>query len=285
MPDEKTHSLVQQLLPLMKSRTTQGADDLVRIWKEFLGDKPVPLKEASLYTFVYYDFSHRYDQIFLEASFSPGRKEPMTRVGTTGLFLRVFELPLPARLRYRYSNGDSPLADPFNPEVDRVQELWHRAEESRMDVATLRWIVGASEAGLYNQDLLMVLPPGYLRNLAWTYPLVVLVGLDGDGWTQTLSQLMQAKTIRPVIAVSLGTKDGQAWAAANLKATLESQVLPWVKDHYRVSEAAQDLALVGAGDSTKAAFEVAQARPDLWMKVWHSFDTNFLKNQYPTVAP
>jgi hypothetical protein len=82
----------------------------------------------------------------------------------------------------------------------------------------------------------------------------------------------------------VGTRAGQAWSESSLKETLEERVVPWAKDHYRISTSAQ-LTLIGMGTSTKAAFTIAQARQEMWPKVWHDLDTNFLQTQFPVVIP
>ena len=285
LPEGRAHPLLQELLPLIQENpATRNADDLVRTWKNFLGENTTPLRRDGTATFVYYDFTKSLEKVFLEASFAPGRLEPLSRVGDTSLFYRVYEVPKMEHLRYRYSDGTKPLADPFNPRIDRLDELWYQATESTTDAA-IHWILGSSEDALSGQDLLVVIPPGYQRNLAWTYPILVVVGQEGDGWTTTLTQLMKENAIRPVIAVAVGTRRVSPWSLSTLKTLLEEQVVPWMKSHYRTSAFAADWTLVGMGEATKMTQELAAGRPDFWTRVVHNLDANFLQSQFAVVNP
>lgn len=285
LPLESAHPFVQELLPLLlETPSTRSPDDLVRTWKEFLGETMTPLRKDQTETFVYYDFTNTLKKVYLEASFAPGRPEPLTKLGTTPLFYGVYEVPKVDRLRYRYSDGTNPLADPFNPRIERLGELWHQVSEPPGEAA-LHWVVGSSEGPLAGQDLLVVIPPGYQSNLAWTYPVLVVVGQDGDGWTTTLTQLMKENAIRPVLAVSVGTKSGGPWPPAPLKSVLEERVVPWVKDHYRASPLVAEWTLLGTGESSKVTQELAAARPDFWTRVAHNLDVTFLRSQFAVVNP
>jgi hypothetical protein len=298
LPAEKAHPFVQQLLPLLERPGDTLPDDLVRTWKEFLGDAPLPLRSDGVYTFVYYDFGNTLGRVYLEASFAPGRLEPLRRLGTTGFYYRAYDIPRPERFRYRYSDGKNPLIDPFHPDVSVGNDLWQQAIDAPDSEIIVQKVVGASEAVLAGQDVRLALPPMYRRNLAWTYPVIVVVGLDGDDWVRPLAQLMEQDAIRPIVAVSVGTRPGTPWTTPDLKAVLEERVVPWVRARYRVSNHPSDMTLIGWGDSARVVQEVAASRTDFWTKVWipgvtqaHGEDAwdsqaqAWLRTQFAVVAP
>ena len=265
---DQVHPLVQEVLPLVEHPGDRNVDDLMRTWKEYLGDASLPLRQDNAFTFVYYDFPKTLEKVFLEASFAPGRLEPLTRLGTTALFYRTYTIPRPDKVRYRFSDGTKPLVDPFHPDILAGPELWQQAVDVPDGQIIVQRVTGASEATLAGQDVRLALPPNYRRNLGWTYPVVVVVGLDGDEWVRPLAQLMEQNAIRPLVAVSVGLRGGNVWTTADLKVALEDRVVPWVRNRYRVSVLPSDLILVGWGDSAKAVQEVAAGRTDFWTKTW-----------------
>ncbi len=268
LEDERTHPLVKEVIPLLERPQGRSPDELMRVWKEYLGTASLPLRQDNAFTFVYYDFSHTLERVFLEVSFAPGRREELRRLGTTALFFASYEVPKPDRLRYRFTDGSKALIDPFHPDVMPEPELWQRATEALDAEITLQRVLGASEERLDGQDVRLALPPRYRRNLAWTYPVVVVAGLESEAWTRPLAQLMEQGATRPLVAVSVGLKDGRPWKVAELKAFLEDRLVPWVRTRYRVSSLPSDMTLVGWGDSAKAVQEVAAGRPDFWSKTW-----------------
>jgi len=268
LENEKMDSKLQEMLPLLEKKSPGDADDLIRTWNDYLGDLPIPLRTGTADTFVFYDFTHSLDRVVLEASFAPGRREPLVRVGSTGLFYRVYDVPKPEKLRYRYVSGKRALADPFNPDVEVGEEHWHSALDPTSPDASVQEVVGASEANLGGQDLRILLPPNYRRNLGWTYPLVVIVGVTGDGWTQPLAKMMQGNTMVPVIAVSLDPAASEFPAGAELKRILEDRLVPWMRLHYRASALPSDLLLVGWGTQAKAIQDLAAGRTEFWTKIW-----------------
>lgn len=296
LSEGRHHRLVKQLVPLLEKPEGRDRDDLMRSWRAFVGPEPLPLRQDNATTFVYYDFSKKLTQVYLEATFAPGRSEPLARVGATSLFVRTYDVPKPDRLRYRFTDGKVPLADPFDTEVAPGPDQWH--EPALATTAAFHRIVAAAEPGLGTQDLTLLLPPSYTRNLARTYPLLVLVGLDGDGWSAAPARLMQDGLATPFVVVSVGTKAGGAWTAAELKALLEDRILPWVRNGYRISPLASDLVLVGWGPSAPVTQAVADARPDYWIKswtpladqaqgeqAWNTLAPPFLRAQFPVVRP
>jgi len=265
---DHAHPLILEVLPMVETPGDRSVDDLMRTWKEYVADAGLPLHQDSAFTFVYYDFGKTLGQVFLQASFAPGRLEPLTRLGKTALFYRTYDIPRPDKMKYRFSDGTAPLIDPFHPDVLRGPELWQQAVDGSDTQINVQKVVGASEAALAGQDLQLVLPPFYLRNLAWTYPVVVVAGLEGDEWVQPLAQLMEQNAIRPVVAVSVGPGRGKTWTTSDLKTVLEDRVVPWIRHRYRVSVLPSDMVLVGWGDSAKAVQEVTAGRTDFWTKTW-----------------
>jgi hypothetical protein len=212
LPDEQAHPQLLELLPLF-AKQDRNPDDLVRSWKDYLEDTPIPLRKDTAVTFVYYDFSGTRSQVWLEASFAPSRREPMTKVPGVSLFYKVYEVPRPDLLQYRFTDGTAPLHDPFNTEVQIGSESWHAAGDPTQ--AGERWITGAADPKL-GHDLRVILPPLYERELAQTYPLVVVSGLDG--WAQATAQLLGTGTVKPFVAVS----------------AIDDPTLAWLQAHYRL---------------------------------------------------
>ena len=265
---ERAHPLFREISPLMEHPGKWNPDDLIRTWKDYLGDTPVPLRQNTATTFVYYDFTGTMNRVFLETSFAPGRPQALWRVGSTSLFFRTYDIFRPEKVLYRFSDGTRTLPDPFNPDLQSVDGLWQRVTDPDPTTPTFRQVVGASESGLAGQNLSVLLPQAYDRNLSWTYPFLVVIGLDGETWNQSVAPLMQDNLIRPVILFSLGTKGGDTWNLADLRTTLETRVIPWIRGHYRVSTAAPDMILVGWGKSAKVVQDLAASRPEFWTKTW-----------------
>ena len=215
LPDAQAHPLLLEVIPLFSKPPGRNPDDLIRVWKNFLGDTPVPLRKDSAVTFVYYDFSGTRSQVWLEASFAPGRREPLTKVPSVGLFYKVYDIPRLDGLTYRFSDGNGPLHDPFNAEVEIGSESWHAAPDPAQ--SSEHWLTGAADATL-GHDVRVVLPPLYERELAQSYPLVVVGGLDG--WAETTAQLLDSGAVKPFVAV----------------AALDDATQTWLQNHYRLAE-------------------------------------------------
>lgn len=292
---DRLHPRLAELIPLLEQPGPRNPDDLVRSWKEFVSDESQPLRQESRTTFVYYDFTHRLERVYLEASFAPDRKEALVRLGSSALFYRVYDVPRPNLLRYRFTDGTTPLADPFRADVTPGGDQWHQPVEPALPI--VETVLGVSEAGLGDQDITLVLPPGYRRNLAWTYPLLVVAGMDGDTWTGTVDRMLRDRTVSPFVTVSLKSP-AQPWTAAALKSVLEDRVIPWVRTRYRVSELPADLTVTGWGSASAPVREMAAGRPDFWTKAWvsppeqtgaeaawSSLAPEVLKSQYPVVTP
>jgi hypothetical protein len=214
LPDAQAHPLLQEVLPLFNKPPGRNPDDLIRVWKEFLGETPIPLRKDSVVTFVYYDFSGTRNQVWLEASFAPSRREPMTKVPSVGLFYKVYDIPNMDGLKYRFTDGNAPLHDPFNAQVEIGSESWHTASDPAK--ASERWLTGAADSAL-GHDLRIVLPPSYERELAQSYPLVVIQGLDG--WAEATAQLLDSGAALPFIAVP----------------ALDDATQTWLQNHFRLA--------------------------------------------------
>jgi len=285
---DQAHPLLAELLPLLAQPEGRSPDDLARAWKEFTAGEEWPLRQEKQSTFVFYDFTGTKTQVFLEASFAPNRPEPLTRIGTSRLFVRVYEIPRTDKLRYRFTDGNTALPDPFRADVEPGADQWHAPFDPALP--SVERIVGASETLLQGQDVTVVLPPGYRRNLAWTYPLLVVVGQSGDGWTAALVNQMRTRSMAPVVAVGL-PEPAAGWTAAELKPLLEDRLVPWMRGRYRVSPLPADLTLTGWDRAAPAVKELATGRPDFWNKTWHTdLDWSataplYLRTQYPVVNP
>lgn len=274
----KAHPLVQELLPLLDA-PGRNPDDLARTWKEFIGSRPLPLREGNVVTFVFYDFGHRLNQVFLEASFAPERREPLTRWKQTAFFYGVYEVPRLDRLEYRLSDGTSPLVDPFFAAAD-PEGLWHRPPVWTDPI--VEFVAGASETLLADRDLTVVLPPGYHRNLAIRYGFVLLVS-PPQGWLP--AALAAHERALPAVIVVVDTPPAGTWTVASLKALLEERVVPWVRTRYRVSPLPADLTLAAWGTAVVPTRDLN--RPDFWTKIVYP-DPNvgaFLSTLYPVENP
>ena len=97
---------------------------------------------------------------------------------------------------------------------------------------------------------------------------MVIVGVTGDGWTQSLAKMMQGNTMVPVIAVSLDPAASEFPGGAELKRILEDRLVPWMRLHYRASALPSDLLLVGWGTQAKAIQDLAAGRTEFWTKIW-----------------
>lgn len=274
----KAHPLVQELLPLLGA-PGRNPDDLARTWKEFVGTRPLPLRQDSTVTFVYYDFAHRLDQVFLEASFAPDRREPLTRWKQTPFFYSVYEVPRLDRLEYRFTDGTGPLVDPFFASAD-PEGLWHRP--SVWTDPAVEFVAGTSESLLAGQDLTVVIPPGYHRNLAAQYGFVLLVS-PPDDWVR--STLGAHEGNLPAVVVAVDTPPTGTWTVASLKGLLEERVVPWVRLRYRVSPLPADLTLAAWGPAVAATRDLN--RPDFWTKILTPGTDvrGFLATLYPVETP
>lgn len=110
-------------------------------------------------------------------------------------------------------------------------------------------------------------PPGW----SVQEPLPVVVLLDGDVWAgaqdiaTTVDNLLADRRMRPCLVVmprAASTVAGADESAAE-SAWIARSLLPWVREHYSVSDAAVDVIVAGQGLGAYTALRVAMEYPDL----------------------
>lgn len=136
--------------------------------------------------------------------------------------------------------------------------------------------------GLAPRRVSVYLPPGYDASRPATYPM--LIALDGQTMPQwrlgeTLNQLVGAGAIEPVVVAAVpasaerleeygtaGQLDyaGRGRHAKALQELLAGEVLPWVREHYRVSAEATRTGVFGASLGGLCAFDAAWRRPQVF---------------------
>lgn len=265
LADSQMHPKVSELLPLLEKPGEWQSDDLVRTWKDYTADETFPLRKKDQVTFVYYDYSHRLENVYLEASFASGRLEPLHRQGQTALWLGVYRVPNLDGLSFRFSDGARPLVDAFQPDVDNPTDLWHRKidpTQPRIDVVS-----GLTTKGLMGVDLEILLPRNYDENQGLSYPLILNVGIDLPTWPTVWTPLVTGSRLPDSLTVMVRPSSAH-WTPASLKTILEDQVLPWLHLHYRISVLPADLHLAAWGEAVPATKEMTVGRNDTWPQVW-----------------
>jgi enterochelin esterase family protein len=136
--------------------------------------------------------------------------------------------------------------------------------------------------GVAPRRVTVYLPPGYRASGAAAYP--VLVALDGQTMPQwrlgeAIDTLVGAGAIEPVVIAAVpasaerldeygtaGQLDygGRGRRAKALQELLAGEVLPWVREHYRVSTAAARTGVFGASLGGLCAFDSAWRRPQVF---------------------
>ncbi len=136
--------------------------------------------------------------------------------------------------------------------------------------------------GLVPRRVTVYLPPGYDAARRREYPL--LVALDGQTMPQwrlgeAINALVGAGEIEPVVVAAVpasaerldeygtaGQLDhaGRGRHAKGLQELLAGEVLPWVREHYRVSTEAARTGLFGASLGGLCAFDTAWRRPQVF---------------------
>ena len=129
---------------------------------------------------------------------------------------------------------------------------------------------------------MVYLPPGY--DAARTKPYPLLVALDGQTMPQwrlaeTLDELVTTGAIEPAVVVAVpasvermdeygtaGSLDhaGRGRHAKALQELIAGEVLPWVREHYRVSAEAGETGIFGASLGGLCAFDSAWRRPQVF---------------------
>ena len=224
----------------------------------------------------------------------------LARLGSSDVWFRTYRLRADGRFTYRLSIDDDRLfadltdaawsdrvkalaRDPLNqhPETTRdgavsLVELpdapplrWFEAKagvpEGRLEPAR----VGDAAQGL-DHAVRVYVPSGYsaarrARNL--------LIVLDGEGvpsfvpFPTILDNLHAAGRIEPTIAVFVDNRPGKRvddmWYSDELRNFVRSDLLPWVRAHYRVPDDPRRVAVAGRSASGNTAVYLAFALPSL----------------------
>lgn len=278
--DDQVAPQVTELIPIL-TRGDREPDELIRTWKEYLEDTSFPLRHGEAFTFVYYDFTHTLGQVSLQTSFIPERQEPLNRVGTTAFYWKTYAIPRPKDVTYRFVHGNQVLPDPFHPSHLPGTEFWQPLLTTLTTDTEYQSVVGASENRLAGLDVELLLPPGFRRNLAWTYPVVIAVGSEGKRVLEMAEGLQKDEKIRPILVAV-------PQAPGSLKPALEERLLPWLRESRRASELPTDLVLMGRPEMAKEIQELVALRPDLWSRTWVGPEAQieaYLVSQWPVVNP
>jgi enterochelin esterase family protein len=136
--------------------------------------------------------------------------------------------------------------------------------------------------GLAPRRVTVYVPAGYDASRPQPYPL--LIALDGQTMPQwrlgeAINALVGAGAIEPVVVAAVpasaermdeygtaGLLDyaGRGRHAKALQELLAGEVLPWMRDHYRVSRDAAGTGIFGASLGGLSAFDTAWRRPQLF---------------------
>jgi enterochelin esterase family protein len=121
-------------------------------------------------------------------------------------------------------------------------------------------------------------PPGYDARRGAPYPLAI--AFDGEwygGWTEgpiqlpaTLDNLVAAKRIRPTLAVLVnnqGKRERDLAMSEPFARFVATELVPWLRSHYRVGRAPADAVLVGSSLGGLTAAWLAFRYPNLFGKV------------------
>jgi len=292
-----------ELTKLTSGKSFAELSRLVTIWKEWLDstDTPVPLMEGNRLTFVYYDATDRLDQVWLLASFCPAPM-PLYRWENTRLYFRTFVIPKPAGVKYQFVDSASKpkaavLSDVFHPDITTgaVPQSWFPLSSSPRIHAIDSSLIPA----LASQNLRILLPPDYDRDLSHPWPLMVLTGQSDPAWDQVPTAAIANGTAIPVVIVALVPDRLHPLTATSLPTHWSRDVLPWLSSHYRVVTSAGSVFWMAWGDTGAAVSEAAVAHPDLFGKiwtppagmktddpaVWNQSMAQVLRTSFPKVAP
>ncbi|MEI8095826.1 MAG: hypothetical protein WCG80_16575 [Spirochaetales bacterium] len=272
LPAESADARLLELAHLLSGKNFAESTKLAEVWKQWLVSIQVgvPLQEGNNFTFVYYDAGDQLDAVWLQASFCPSAPLPMERWQNSRLFYRSFIILKPALLHYHFvssgTNPDSYLADPFHPDVapgDNAESTFPKLADPRIHA-----IDAALEPGLAGQNLRILLPPGYDRDLSHTWPLIVLVGRTGTHWDEVITPAFDNGTVLPNIVVALIPDPSRPLTAASLALKWSQELQPWLASHYRITLGPAGTFLLGWGEESKAALEAAAAHPDFFGHAW-----------------
>jgi hypothetical protein len=152
---------------------------------------------------------------------------------------------------------------------------------------------------LASQNLRILLPPDYDRDLSHSWPLMVLTGQSDLVWDQVPTAAIANGTVIPLVIVALVPDSSHPLTAQSLPIHWNRDVLPWLSSHYRVVTSAGSVFWLAWGDTGPAVSEAAAAHPDLFgnvwtppagMKtedpaVWNQSMAQVLRTSFPKVAP
>jgi hypothetical protein len=277
----------------------QPDDNLVLTWRSWASDSGFPLVHQKTVTFVYYDFSHQASSVALEANFAQNKPQQLVRFDGTPLFYSVFSLPDLDKLRYHFlvtkpEGTPTPVLDPFNVFAEPGPPPENLIPNLSQLVPRRNYIWAASEPRLSGHNLVLLLPPDYLRNLSRSYAVAYLVGMPEGPWDQPLVQAFEDKKIGGLIVVNLGVLPSNEASATDLNRLLQTTVKPWVDLHYRTLSDKDNTLLLGWGTSATTVAQVAQTHKNTYVHAWFSESPQsdwasgvvpFLSNLYPDTQP
>lgn len=262
-----------ELTRLLPGKSFAEATSFVVVWRDWLASAQVgvPLVEGTRFTFVYYDAGDQLDNVWLSASFC-AVPLPLERWENSRLFYRSFTVLKPSALHYHFvsssTNPDAYLTDPFHRDVgpgDNPESVFPKYSEPRLQV-----VEASLEPRLGGQNLRILLPPDYDRDLSHTWPLVVLTGRGGSRWDEPITPAFANGTALPNVVVSLVPDPARPLTAQTLAVKWTQELQPWLASHYRLTPGPASTFLVGWGDAARSAQEAALAHPELFGRVWVS---------------
>jgi enterochelin esterase-like enzyme len=258
------------------------------------------------------------------------RENLLIRLTTTDVWYRSYRVRSDARFTYSFSVNDSLVpseeerapsareakfqSDPLNrrhvggPTSDSLAELpgappqeWFLPRDgvSKGDLKTIRF---PSKILNNERQLTIYTPPGY-DPAGGPYHLLVL--MDGEAYTSgipvpiILDNLRAAGKIPPVVVAFVGNVAGGQPATRTLELScyspfgnfLVEEVLPWIREHYRVTSLPTETIVGGVSRGGTAAVCAALEHPEKFGNVLAQSgffvykDRNWFKNADPASAP
>lgn len=252
----------------------------------------------------------------------------LTQLPGTDVWYRTYRVRSDARFTYRLSVNDSLVPseeekdiskresrfqpDPLNPRhvsaptSDSLAELpqaptqeWILPRKG-IPMGQLKKVTFASKVLGNERSLTIYTPPGYDRS-GPPYRLLILT--FGEAYTSDiptpviLDNLLSARKIPPVVAVFIGNVAGSSGARKELSCYepfsrfLATELLPWIRAHYRVSEQPSTTVIGGASRGGLAAVCAALEHPEQFGNVSAQSgffvykDRNWFKYVDPAAAP
>ncbi|NNM66415.1 MAG: hypothetical protein HKM06_00235 [Spirochaetales bacterium] len=251
----------------------QPDDSLVLTWRSWVGETSFPLLQKKTVTFVYYDFTHQATSVDLEANFAQNKPERLLRFEGTPLFYSVFSIPNLDKVRYSFlvskpDGTQTKVLDPFNVFAEAGPPPENLVPDLSQLIPRRNYIWAETEPRLSGQNLVILLPPDYLRNFSRSYAVAYVVGMPDGPWDQPLVQAFEGQKIGGLIVVNLGVLPANASGEADLNHLLQTTVKPWVDLHYRTLSDKDNTLLIGWGASASAVAQVAQTHPNTYVHYW-----------------